>query len=216
MKRYAILLLVVALVVGALAPAEAAKKKKKKPKKPVAVDVVYKVVGADGTCTLSVDEALATDGSCGDPFGGAITGEAAGQGSGPTLISAVDGLPLTLDTAKPVKGAFIMGSYTLAALADNGLGQPLGAGEAQWEIILTGTSGGEEVTIGEVTTETYMVTPGTGDYEVNFEITPAPELAGKTFDALTLSLLQVGPTLIHGAIGTDATSSLTIGAFAIP
>ena len=210
MRRYAILMLVVALVVGALAPAQAAKKKKK----PVAVDVVYKVVGGDGTCLLSVDPALATDGSCGDPFGGSITGPAAG--SGPTLISALDNLPLTLDAAKPIKGTFVMGSYTLAALADNGLGQPLGAGEAQWDVILTGASGGKDVTIGEVTTESYLVTPGTGDYEVTFEITPAAELAGKVFDELTLSLEQVGPTLIHGAIGTDATSSLTIGAFAVP
>lgn len=208
MKRYAILMLVVALVVGALAPAQAAKKKKKKP---VAVDVVYNVVGADDACVLSVDPKLATDGSCGDPFGGSITGPAAG--SGPTLITAMDGLPLRLDAAKPVKGKFMMGSYTLAALADNGLGQPLGAGEAQWEIILTGTSGGKEITIGEATTESYVVAPGIGDYEVTFEITPAAELAGKVFNELTLSLEQVGPTLIHGAIGTDATSSLTIGAF---
>lgn len=208
MKRYVILLLVVALGAGVLAPAQAAKRKKK----PVPVDVTYSVVGTDGTCVLSVDAGLASDGSCGDPFGGAITGPAAG--SGPTLISAVDGLPLTLDAAKPVKGTFVMGSYTLAALADNGLGQPLGVGEAQWQIILTGSSGGKDVTIGEVTTETYMVTPGTGDYEVTFEITPAADLAGKVFDKLTLSLEQIGNTLIHGAIGTDATSSLTLGAFA--
>lgn len=216
MRRHVILLLVVALVVGALAPAQAAKKKKKKKKPPavVAVDVTYKVVLSGETCALSVQEELAADGSCGDPFGGAITGPAAG--SGPTLITAIDGLPLTLDAAKPIMGDFVMGSYTLAALADNGLGQPLGAGEAQWDIILTGTSGGEEVTIGEVTTEPYMVTPGTGDYEVTFEITPPAELAGKVFEALTLSLEQTGPTLIHGAIGTDATSSLTLGAFAAP
>ena len=75
MKRYVILLLVVGLVAGALAPAQAAKKKKKK-KKPVPVDLTYKVVGADGACILSVDAELASDGSCGDPFGGAITGPA--------------------------------------------------------------------------------------------------------------------------------------------
>ena len=213
MKRYVILLLVVALGVGLLAPAQAARKKKKK-KKPVPVDLTYKVVGGDGACILSLDEGLATDGSCGDPFGGSITGPAAG--AGPTLISVADGLPLTLDAAKPVTGTFEMGSYTLAALADNGLGQPLGVGEAQWHIILTGDAGGEDVAIGEVTTETYVVTPGTGDYEVIFEITPAAEVDGKVFDGLTLSLEQIGPTLIHGAIGTDATSSLTLGAFAVP
>lgn len=213
MRRHVILLLVIGLVVGALAPAQAAKKKKNK-KKPVAVDVTYTVVGGGDACALSIDKELAADGSCGDPFGGAITGPVAG--TGPTLISAIDGLPLTLDAAKPVKGTFDMGSYTLAALSDAGLGQPLGAGEAQWHIILTGTSGGEDITIGEVTTETYVVTPGTGDYEVTFEITPAEELAGKVFEDLTLSLEQIGPTLIHGAIGTDGTSSLTLGAFTVP
>jgi hypothetical protein len=212
MKRYLILLLVVALGVGVLAPAQAAKKKKKK--KPVAVDVTYKVVSGGDTCALSIDASLAADGSCGDPFSGAITGPVAG--TGPTLISAIDGLPLTLDASKPVKGTFVMGSYTLAALSDAGAGQPLGVGQAEWDIILTGTSGSEDVTIGEVTTEAYTVTPGTGDYEVTFEIKPAPELAGKVFDGLTLSLEQTGNTLVHGAIGTDATSSLTIGAFAIP
>ena len=209
MKRYAILMLVIAVVVGALAPAQAAKKKKK----PAAIDVVFNVVGGDGACVFSVDTKLASDASCGDPFGGSITGPAAGTGA--TLISAVDGLPLTLDATKPVKGKFVMGSYTLAALADNGLGQPLGAGQAQWEIILTGTSGGKEITIGEVTTDAYPVAPGVGDYEVTFEIEPAADLAGKVFNELTLSLEQVGPTLIHGAIGTDATSSLTIGAFGV-
>ena len=210
MKRYVILMLVVALGVGLMAPAQAARKKKS----PVPVDVTYSVVGGDGACVLSVDAGLATDASCGDPFGGSITGPAAG--TGPTLIPAMDGLPLTLDAAKPVKGTFEMGSYTLAALADNGVPVPLGVGEAQWHIILTGTSGGNDVTIGEVTTDTYLVTPGTGNYEVTFEITPAPELARKVFSELTISLEQIGPTLIHGAIGTDATSSLTVGAFAVP
>lgn len=212
MKRHIVLLLVVGLVAGALAPAQAAKKKKKKPK-PVAVDVTYTIVPAgDGVCGLSTDAELADDTSCGDPFAGSTTGSALGSGE-PILVSALDGLPLTLDAAKPIQGTLNIGSYTLAALADNGAGVPLGVGEGEWQIGLTGTSGGEDVTIGEVTSDSYLVTPGTGDYEVTFEITPGEELAGTVFDSLTLSLEQIGSATVHGAIRADGTSTLTLGAF---
>lgn len=211
MKRHIVLLLVVGLLVGALAPAQAAKKKKKK--KPVPVDLTYTIVPAgDAACGLSTDADLAGDTSCGDPFGGSTTGPVAGSGE-PILVAALDGLPLTLDAAKPIKGTLNIGSYTLAALADNGAGVPLGAGEGQWQVALTGTSDGEDVTIGELTTETYTVTPGTGDYEVTFEITPGEELAGTVFDSLTLSLEMVGSATLHGAIQADGTSTLTVGAF---
>ena len=202
-----------ALALGALAPATA---KKKKPKfKPV--NVTYNVVWQEA-CALSVKTDLANpEESCGDPFAGSTTGDIAQAttlSSGePILISAVDGLPLKLNASKPIQGSFIFGSYTLAALADQGLGQPLGVGEAQYQIIMAGTSGGKEVVVGEVTTEPYTVTPGTDDYEVTFEITPAAETAGKTFDSLSLSFQQIGSATIHGAVSADATSKLTLGAF---
>lgn len=211
MKRHIVLLLVVGLVVGALAPAQAAKKKKKK-KKPVAVDVTYTIVPAGDTCGLSIDADLAGDTTCGDPFGGAIIGPVAG--SGPIAIAALDGIPLTLDAAKPIAGTLNIGSYTLAALADNGAGVPLGTGEGQWQIALTGSSGGEDVTLGEVTTDTYPVTPGNGAYEVTFEFTVPEELDRKVLDSLTLSLEQVGNSLLHGSIRADGTSTMTLGAFA--
>lgn len=213
MKRHLIVLLVIGLVVGALAPAQAAKKKKKP--KPVAVDLTYNVVWGGETCALSTLTDLATpDQSCGDPFAGSTTGPVLGTGE-PIVIAAIDGLPLTLDAAKPVKGTLHTRSYTLAALADNGAGVPLGAGEAEWQIVLAGTSAGEDVIIGEVTTEPYLVTPGTGDYEVTFEIAPPAELAGKVFDTLSLSLEQIGSATVHGAIRADATSMLTLGAFVV-
>ena len=213
MKRSIVVLLVVALAFGALAPAQA-KKKKKKPRKPVPVEVTYNVGWSGETCVLTVGTELATgEGTCGDPFGGSVTGPVAGTGE-PTLVTAVDGLPLTLDASKPITGTFNMGSYTLAALSDAGAGQPLGIGDAQWHVVLSGSSGGTDVTIGEVDTESYSVTPGTGDYEVKFEITPAPEAAGATFDSLVLSLMQTGSATVHGALRTDGTSTLTLGALA--
>ena len=214
MRRSIVVLLVVALALGVLTSAQA--KKKKKPKlKPV--NVTYNVVWQEA-CVFSVKDALANpDESCGDPFAGSTTGAVAEEttlSDGlPILITAVDGMPLKLDASKPITGDFIFGSYTLAVLADNGLGQPMGVGEAQYDIVLTGTSGSDEVVIGEVTTEPYTVTPGTDDYEVSFEITPAQEAAGKTFSALSLSFEQVGSATIHGAVRADATSKLTLGAF---
>lgn len=54
--------------------------------------------------------------------------------------------------------------------------------------------------IGEVTpSPPYTVTPGTDDYEVTFEITPAPETSGEVFDSLSLSFEQVGGAAVHGA-----------------
>lgn len=218
MRRHLVLLLVVGLVVGALAPAQAAKKKKKpkpKPPVPVAVDVTYNVVWSEEVCALSVAADLANpDASCGDPFAGSTTGPLLGSGE-PVVVAAVDGLPLTLDASKKITGKLQMGSYTLAALADAGAGQPLGAGEAEWHVVLSGTTGGSDVTIGEATTTPYLVTPGNGDYEVVFEITPDAALTGKVFETFSMSLEQVGSATVHGALSADATSQLKLGAFVL-
>lgn len=213
MKRNLVVLLAIGLIVGALAPAQAAKKKKPKPPPaPVAVDVTYNVVWDGTTCALSTSTDLVSpDNSCGDPFGGSVTGPALGSGE-PIVMAALDGVPLTLDPTKKVTGKLIVGSYTLAALSGTPAGIGLGVGEAQWDIVVSGESGGDTVTIGEVTTEPYLVTPGSGDHEVTFEITPGADLAGKVFNTLQLSAIQTGSATIHGAIVTDG-SSMTLGAF---
>lgn len=213
MKRWLVLCLVLGLVAGALAPAQA---KKKKPRKPVPVNVTYSVVWSSDTCALSTDTSLAdATQSCGDSFAGSTTGDIAGSGA-PVVFSAIDGTPLTLDASKPIRGSFVFGSYTLAALADAGHSVPLGIGQAQWHISLQGTSGNEDVTIGEVDTDAYTVTPGTQDYKVDFEIAPGADLTGKVLNALSLSVEQVGSATLHGKVSADATSKLTIGAFAAP
>lgn len=211
MKRNLVLLLVVGLIVGALAPAQAAKKKKpRKPPAPVAVDVVYKVVWNEDACALSISDALADPAqACADPFAGGITGP--DLGSGPYVISAIDGLPLTLDAAKPIKGHFQMDSYVLAAEAP----APMGVGQSEVVVTVTGTSGGEDITLGEATAE-YAVTPQSTDYEIDFEIQPGADVAGKVLDALTVTVDVKGNTLFHGVIPTDGTSTLTVGSFAVP
>lgn len=219
MRRHLVALLALGLVVGALAPAQAAKKKPKpkpKPPVPVAVDVTYNVVWNGDACALSIATTLADAAqACQDPFAGvpAATGvpAAAGESTGPYVISAIDGLPLTLDAAKPIKGKIQMDSYVLADEAP----APMGVGLSEVVVTLTGTSAGAEVAIGEATAE-YQVTPASTDYEFEFEIKPGADLANKVLDELTMTVEVAGNTAFHGVIPADATSTLTLGAFALP
>lgn len=206
MKRHVVVLLVVGLIFGALAPAEAAKKKKKKPSSPVPVDVTYNVVWNEDACALSVAKDLANpEEACADVFVGGILGPE--LGSGPYVISAIDGLPLTLDASKPIKGHFQMDSYVFADDAP----APMGVGQSEVHVTVTATSGGADLTIGEATAE-YLVAPNSVDYEIDFEIQPAADLTGKILDGLTVSIDVRGKTLFHGVIPADATSTLTVGA----
>jgi hypothetical protein len=212
MKRHLVALLAIGLVAGALAPAQAAKKKKPKPKPPapVAVDVTYHVVWDGETCVLSTTTQLAAEGEyCADIFAGAPA--ATGENAGPWVMNAVDGLPLTLDAAKPVKGTFQMESFVL----DDAAPIPMGAGNGEVELILSATSAGEELALGEATA-TYQVTPAAADYTFEFEIQPPAALTGKVLDTLTLSVEVVGDTVFHGATPADGSSKLTLGAFALP
>lgn len=212
MRRHLVALLALGLVVGALAPAQAAKKKKPKPKPPapVAVDVAYNVVWNEDTCALSTTTALAAEGEfCSDPFAGAPA--ATGLNTGPFVMSAIDGLPLTLDAAKPIKGKIQMDSFVL----DSNAPVPMGVGQAEVQIILTATVAGADVTLGETTAE-YLVTPQTTDYEIEFEIVPAADLAGKVLDSITFSAEVVGNSAFHGSIPADGQSTLTFGALALP
>jgi hypothetical protein len=208
MRRHVALILVVGLVFGAIAGPALAKKKKKK--KPVPVDLTYFIVWNGEGCALSqTTDQASTEDACADPFAG-MMGDA--LGTGPFLMPALEGLPLTLDAAKPIKGKISAQSFYLVGAGPD----VMGIGQAQLEVKLSGTSGGEEVVIGELTTEPYTVTPASADYVVEFEIQPAPELAGKVFDDLTLSLELTGNQMFHGVLPADGTSTLILGAFAIP
>ena len=206
MRRKAIILLVLALVAGSMAPvAEAAKRRKK----PVPVDQVFHLVWGGEACALSVSADLGNpEESCSDTFWGA-TGDLSG---GPAIIPAVDGIPLTLDATKPIRAKLAVQSWYFAGVGPD----VMGIGEAEVHAVLTGVSGGEEITIGEATSEPYVVTPASADYEVEFEIQPPAELAKKVFEEITLSLQTQGNQLFHGVFPADGSSTLTFGTFAIP
>lgn len=212
-KRSLVLILTLGLIVGSFAPvadAALAKKKKKKPPAPVPVDVTYYLVWNGEGCALSVTEDLANpEEACADPFAG-LTGSS--FGTGPFPMPALDGLPLTLDAAKPIKGTIHVQSWYAAGAGPD----VMGIGQAQIDVSLTGISGGEEVVIGELTTEPYLVTPAEANYVVEFEIEPPAELAGAVLDELVLSLEATGTQMFHGVFPADGSSTLVIGALATP
>jgi hypothetical protein len=208
MRRNLTVLLMVVLVLSLSAPGAIAKKRKKPPA-PVPVDLTYYVVWNADHCSLSTTMVSTPDEACADPGAGLL---APAIGAGPWSMEALDGLPLTIDVSKTIRASIAVESYYAVGVGPD----VMGIGEAQVEVRLVGTSGGQEVVIGELTTDPYMVTPASAEYQVDFEIQPPPEAAGKVFDSLTLSLESTGTHLFHGVFTTEGTSTLTIGSFATP
>ena len=205
MKKSLAVLVALGLVAGAVASPALARKKK--PKKPVPVDVTYYLVWNGEGCAIATTQANASpEDACADVFSGALGPE---LGTGPFLMPALDGIPLTLDAAKAIKGTINVESW----YATGEVPDVMGVGAPQLEVALTGTSAGEEIVIGQFTSEPYIVTPASAEYVVEFEITPAPELAGKVFDSLTLSLESTGNAMFHGVFPADGTSTIVLGAF---
>ncbi|MFN2526996.1 MAG: hypothetical protein ABR505_12170 [Actinomycetota bacterium] len=203
MRKTAAAVLVLALMT-VMAPAQA----KKKPKL-VPVEVTFYNVGSGDACgnlTLTQSEG---DGGCGNPFFG-ILEPASPLGADPMPHIAVDGLPLTLDASKPITGSVTASSYNLATDGPD----VVGIGQAVLQMTLTGTAGGQDVTIGEFVSEPYTVTPAQRDYVVEFEITPDEAANGKVLDSLTLTLKNTGNSLFHGFYPADGSTQLTLGAFA--
>ncbi len=208
MRRNLTVFLIVILVLALAAPGAVAKKKKKKPPAPVPIDLTYYVVWNADHCSLSTTMVSTPDEACADPGSGLL----APIGQGPWNMEALDGLPLTIDVSKTIRASIAVDSYYAVGVGPD----VMGIGQAQVEVRLVGTSAGQEVVIGELTTDPYMVTPASADYQVDFEIQPPAEVAGKVFEGLTLSLESTGTHLFHGVFTTDGTSTLTIGSFITP
>ena len=204
MKRKLAVLVALGLVVGSLAGTADAKKKKPKPKAPTPVDVSFQL-GMEGDACVFSTTPMPGDGDCGSPFFGLLASQLE---QGPVGASAVDGLPLTVDATKPIKGTIIVESYALAVGPDI-----VGVGQPTVVITATATSGGEEIAIGEFTSEPYLVTPPTVQYPIEFEIAVPAEHDKKVLDGLTLTWEVTGPSMFHGAVQPDGTTNFTMGAY---
>lgn len=196
MRRTTTLLVLVGLLAGTAAiPARA-----KRPKAP-RDRTFYVVGGADRfECALSADPKLA------DPTRGCTNDtDSPVLGAAPTWIPALDGLPLSLDVTRPIHGKVRVDSRHLI-----GDFFPLGAGQAQLRVTVVGVVAGEEVTVGNFTSEPYTVTPAETEHWVEFRIEPAAALEGAELADLSLGLEVLGPTAFHNFFSADGQSSMTV------
>ncbi|HEX2057358.1 MAG TPA: hypothetical protein VHI71_03230 [Actinomycetota bacterium] len=205
--------LALGVVVGSFGVAEAAKKKKKpKPPAPAPVQVDQKFyLRRDGCNTdadnarLSLEDGVDEGNLCGWLESGLINEVLIESGAEAPVSdpwTMADGLPLTLDASKPIKGSINVRSSFLNAAPDNGLA----AGLATLQVDLVGMSGGEEVAIGTASVD-YEVTPAASAYTVDFEIAPEAALDKKVFEAVTLVTTIRGPAAGHGLYELDDPAS---------
>jgi hypothetical protein len=229
MRRSVILLIVGSLIVGSLGAPAVGKKKKKK--KPVAVDQQFFLrstgcsapdVNFDFLSLTDADEEIQcfytgaggrnsigdeTGDACApDPTTGGERCAVSGRETATRYFDTVDGIPIVLNTKKPVTGS-IWTSGGACPVADPVPCSPagLGVGETTMDVSLVGKIGDEEVPIGELS-ETYQVQPGTV-HEVKIELTIDPALAGKKFDTVELRTWQGGTSAGHGVINTNGETS---------
>ncbi|HWC14587.1 MAG TPA: hypothetical protein VG929_08320 [Actinomycetota bacterium] len=113
---------------------------------------------------------------------------------------AQDGLPMTVDATRPVTTDITLKSFQPRSPAS------LGTGQAIFDVVLTGFSGGEQVVLGEAQ-ESYVVTPGTYEYQLRFDVDIPDELHRTTVTSLEMTTVVRGPVLLHGAFSVDDPSS---------
>ena len=212
MKRLLALVLVLGLVGGYMGTTGAMAKKKKKKLVPVEAkfflrddngcddpNYLSKEDGEDLGCWQSdsaLNEALINQAAL---FEKSLVAQ---------VFQTRDGVPLVLDATKPLSGEI----YTYSGSCfDPGTGvvpcapTGVGAGQASIDITVTGTSGGNEVVLGEHT-ETFAVTPGDPHKtSVSFELDDA--LNKKKFDSLTLTFYPHGAALFHSGVEMDNPAS---------
>ena len=127
---------------------------------------------------------------------------------------AIDGIPITLDSSKPISGSIWTSGASCAVSGVPCSPAGVSLGEMITVVTVVAKVGDEEITIGEQE-ETYQVQPGTvQEIKVNIPIDAA--LNGKTFDSIELRTWQHGKSAGHGVINTngDTSSYISIPTFA--
>lgn len=224
MRKPLIALVAVGLVAGAIAAPAQAKKKKPKPKPPVSAPVqmdqkYYLVNLNEGDCAsegmLLMLGQVDVGGGCGSLFAGPVnsalvagtqgvcTPGTAAQGPicGTIRHTAGEGLPVTLDATKKIKGTIFVASYS--GVSQNPAGLAVGA--ATFHMRLVGTVNGEEKELGTFSAD-YTVTPDKQVYEVPFEIALEGALDKAELTSLATDLWNTGPAAVHGFYETNTSN----------
>ena len=216
MRRFVAVSLALGIVVGSLAaPAVAAKKKKKKAPAPVAVEQQFFLRNTAGGCAPEALILLLSDGpdesTCGDHAGGLgnevfinAFGEpcepTAQYGCGNVVYSAAEGLPLTLDASKEIKGMIAVGAWA------SGSGVGNGAGQTTLVITVKGVKDDEEIVLGSAEV-TYTVTPAQNIYEHEFALKLDPALDKAQLTGLVIDLHNRGVSVEHSWYSLDDPAS---------
>lgn len=229
MRKTLIMLVVGGLVVGGLGAPATAKKKKKPKAALVQVDQKFFLrsvgcsqpdVNFDYLSLTDADEEIQcfytgsgirntigeqTGDACVEDPNGVNRCAVASRETATRYFDAVDGIPIVLDTTKPITGSIWTegGTCPVGGVPCSPAG--IGIGETTFDVSLVGKIGEEEITIGELS-ETYQVQPGTvHEVKLNMKIDPA--LAGKVFDTIDLRTWQGGVAVGHGVILTNGDTS---------
>jgi hypothetical protein len=227
-KKLLVLVLMGGLLFGLLGPAEAKKRKKKPPvvAAPVAIDQKFflrrSACDSDPASTsLSLQDG--EDVACWWQDAGVLY-EAIETIFRPLVpeaadvvwqsFPAVDGLPLTLDTTKPVTGEMTV--YSGTCIEDPVCG-PVGltAGQATLKVVLLGTTGGTETELGSFE-ESFLMTPGS-THTSKIEIALDPSLHQTALESFRLKVFHGGLSYGPGAIEyEDPASFLMMPSFVTP
>jgi hypothetical protein len=212
-KKTIAVLAAVGLIAGAFAgTADAAKKKKKpKPKPPALVQMDQQMFLRGDACTVDA-RALSIvdnpDAECiytraGIVYDAIPESAPAPVGANPWQTwPAIDGIPLKLDTSKPITGEiYLSGLFPLV-----GDYPGISAGQVRLTVQLVGESGGEEKLLGEYVEE-WVAKPGDPPHAAMVSITPDAALEGAEFTTLTLRTRVGGASVGNGLYKLDDPSS---------
>lgn len=212
MKRFVVLGLTAALVVGLMGPADAKKKKPKPPKTtvPVSVDQKYFLRSdndCDGPRALSITDGV--DGEC-HFFDSGVIYEALTEAGLLTVEDlahewvAADGLPLALDATRPITGE-ISTSSLACATADVCSPAGVGAGSAKLVVVVLAEIAGEEKELGRFE-ESFQVVPG-GAHTSKVSVQPDAALNLSQVTAFRILTWLHGAAVGHGQIELDDPAS---------
>src|SRR4051794_10034661 len=112
---------------------------------------------------------------------------------------STDGLPLAFDAGRAVTGVISLTG--------------LGVGAAQVDVTLSALVGGQDVTLGQTTSDLAVLDPTAASSPVPFTITPDATFAGADVQALDLRVLVKGPYIYSGFIALSGASYVDVPSY---